>query len=225
MSETQVPDEKLGQEALGHLSVSSRIGNEKSPKSFSLEDLKNMFKGSVEDEIVEMIWQDSNEKSEIALSFLSEMCPIHPLPPTPKPINTWSNIVADATNQPVAVQSVRPKAKSIQQKQIKCEIADTIKNRVRKHERILIIMRGVPGCGKSSLAKKMQGNGVVLSTDDYFVNSYGEYYFDPRSLPEAHSWNQRRADREMKASTNPIIIDNTNLDAWEMQPYICMALR
>ena len=38
-------------------------------------------------------------------------------------------------------------------------------------------------------------------------------------------WNHRRAEKQIRASKNPIIIDNTNLEAWEMQPYICLAIR
>lgn len=206
-------------------SVSPRLG----ATQLTLEDLKSMFKASIESEVVEMIWQDSNGKSEIALSFLSEMCPLQPPQASslaPVLNRKWSNIaVAEPPKHNNSVQSVRPKTKPTNQKQSKCIIADNIKSRIKKRERILVIMRGVPGSGKSSLARKLQGNGVVLSTDDYFTNNYGDYYFDPRTLPEAHSWNQRRADREMKASTNPIVIDNTNLEAWEMQPYVCMALR
>lgn len=212
----------------GGLSVSSAENEETTP-IFTLEDLKNMFKTSIESEVVEMIWHNSDENSEVALSFLTEMCPAKPpelSSPASQSNNTWTSIVLAKPPKDVPVApSVRPKFKPTQRKLSKCGIVDTIKNRVKKRERILIIMRGVPGSGKSTLARKMQGSGVVLSTDDFFVNKFGEYYFNPHSLSEAHSWNQRRADREMKASTNPIIIDNTNLEAWEMQPYVFMALR
>lgn len=50
-------------------------------------------------------------------------------------------------------------------------------------------------------------------------------YFEFSALPDAHEWNRKRADRELKAGTNPVVIDNTNLEPWEMQPYIYLALR
>jgi len=50
-------------------------------------------------------------------------------------------------------------------------------------KRKCVIMRGLPGSGKSYLAKKIasewkDGESVVLSTDDYFMNEKGEYVFD-----------------------------------------------
>lgn len=35
-------------------------------------------------------------------------------------------------------------------------------------------------------------SGVILSTDDYFVNSHGIYQHDATLLQQAHWWNQRR---------------------------------
>jgi len=35
-------------------------------------------------------------------------------------------------------------------------------------------------------------NGVILSTDDYFVNHQGVYQHDSRFLQQAHMWNQQR---------------------------------
>ena len=43
-----------------------------------------------------------------------------------------------------------------------------------EEERTLILMRGVPGSGKSTKAKLLAGNkGVVYSTDDFFINKHG----------------------------------------------------
>ncbi|XP_048449881.1 NEDD4-binding protein 2-like 2, partial [Rhincodon typus] len=66
-------------------------------------------------------------------------------------------------------------------------------------------------------------NGVVLSTDDYFCQN-GVYCFDPNYLGEAHEWNQNRAKQSMDEGRSPIIIDNTNIQAWEMKPYAQMAV-
>jgi len=35
-------------------------------------------------------------------------------------------------------------------------------------------------------------NGIILSTDDYFVDYQGVYQHDSRLLQEAHMWNQQR---------------------------------
>ncbi|XP_032358559.1 NEDD4-binding protein 2-like 2 [Etheostoma spectabile] len=91
---------------------------------------------------------------------------------------------------------------------------------------VLILMRGLPGSGKSTLARERLSagpRGVILSTDDYFVHRDG-YCYDPGLLGAAHEWNQNRAEAAMHDGRSPIIIDNTNTQAWEMKPYVKMAL-
>ncbi|XP_059371069.1 NEDD4-binding protein 2-like 2 [Carassius carassius] len=91
---------------------------------------------------------------------------------------------------------------------------------------VLILLRGVPGSGKSTLARELMStgpNGVILSTDDYFFQDNG-YEFDSALLGDAHDWNQKRAEQAMLEGRSPVIIDNTNVKAWEMKPYVQMAL-
>jgi hypothetical protein len=38
------------------------------------------------------------------------------------------------------------------------------------------------------LKRKIKLNGIVLSTDDYFINKKGVYVFDKRKLNDAHSF-------------------------------------
>ncbi|XP_056139785.1 NEDD4-binding protein 2-like 2 [Lampris incognitus] len=90
----------------------------------------------------------------------------------------------------------------------------------------LILMRGLPGSGKSTLARKLLStgqNGLILSTDDYFTHVDG-YFYDPSLLSEAHNWNQSRAKEAMHKGQSPVIIDNTNIEAWEMKPYVQMGM-
>uniref|UniRef100_H3ALK5 NEDD4 binding protein 2 like 2 n=1 Tax=Latimeria chalumnae TaxID=7897 RepID=H3ALK5_LATCH len=97
---------------------------------------------------------------------------------------------------------------------------------VRPHLKVLILMRGVPGSGKSTLAQEVlaqhANEGLVLSTDDYFYHN--GYSFDGKLLGDAHEWNQNRARDAMNHGRSPIVIDNTNTQAWEMKPYVGMAL-
>ncbi|XP_066555836.1 uncharacterized protein LOC136746884 isoform X2 [Amia ocellicauda] len=91
---------------------------------------------------------------------------------------------------------------------------------------VLILMRGVPGSGKSTMAKELLSagpDGVVFSTDDFFNKDEG-YTYDPGLLGDAHDWNQKRAREAMDQGHSPIIIDNTNTQAWEMKPYVKLAL-
>ncbi|XP_018520812.1 NEDD4-binding protein 2-like 2 isoform X2 [Lates calcarifer] len=91
---------------------------------------------------------------------------------------------------------------------------------------VLILMRGLPGSGKSTLARELLStgpSGLILSTDDYFAHKDG-YRYEPGLLGVAHEWNQSRAKGAMHDRRSPIIIDNTNIQAWEMKPYVKMAL-
>ncbi|XP_009288548.1 PREDICTED: NEDD4-binding protein 2-like 1 [Aptenodytes forsteri] len=70
--------------------------------------------------------------------------------------------------------------------------------------------------------KRDYPSAVVLSTDDFFIEN-GVYMFEPDFLEDAHKWNQKRAHKAMKNGKSPVIIDNTNIHAWEMKPYVMMA--
>ncbi|MBI4919502.1 ATP-binding protein [archaeon] len=85
----------------------------------------------------------------------------------------------------------------------------------------LILMRGLPGSGKSTIANSL--DGLVLSTDDFFIKK-GVYKFNVRQAGIAHGWNQKRAKDAMSRGESLVIIDNTNITASEMKPYVKMAL-
>lgn len=83
----------------------------------------------------------------------------------------------------------------------------------------LIILRGVSGSGKSTLAKNLVQNGVINSTDDYFMIN-GEYVFDSTKLAKYHKLNRLKTENDMQNNISPIIIDNTNLKKREIKPYV-----
>ncbi|XP_070841786.1 NEDD4-binding protein 2 [Chaetodon trifascialis] len=100
-------------------------------------------------------------------------------------------------------------------------------SRLRLEGKVLVLLRGAPGSGKSTLARALvehNPGGVKLSTDDYFT-LHGNYQFDPTALGEAHAWNHKRAKEAFERGANPIIIDNTNMQGWEMRPYVVQALK
>ncbi|KYO26403.1 NEDD4-binding protein 2-like 2 isoform B [Alligator mississippiensis] len=82
------------------------------------------------------------------------------------------------------------------------------------------------GQGKTTVSRVLLGqsrDGVVFSTDDYF-NQQDGYTYNAGQLGDAHDWNQKRARQAMEQGKSPIIIDNTNTQAWEMKPYVETAL-
>ena len=84
----------------------------------------------------------------------------------------------------------------------------------------LYIMRGLPGSGKSTLAKQL--GGIIFSTDDFFMID-GQYCFDGSKLGLYHNLNQRRTEDAMRQKQPVIVVDNTNIEAWQMKPYVNLA--
>lgn len=84
-----------------------------------------------------------------------------------------------------------------------------------------IIMRGIPGSGKSSHAHDLTGpHGAIHSTDDYFVGRDGLYHFEPRKLRENHAKNLAAFKRSLEQGLDPVVCDNTNTQYWEYKPYV-----
>ncbi|XP_037383041.1 NEDD4-binding protein 2-like 2 isoform X2 [Talpa occidentalis] len=95
-----------------------------------------------------------------------------------------------------------------------------------KLQKLLILLRGLPGSGKTTLSRILLGqsrDGIVFSTDDYFLHQDG-YRYNVNQLGDAHDWNQNRAKQAINQGRSPVIIDNTNTQAWEMKPYVEMAI-
>jgi predicted kinase len=88
----------------------------------------------------------------------------------------------------------------------------------------IILLRGLPGSGKSSLAKLMSNalTGFV-EADMYFIQN-GEYKFDASKLRQAHAWCQNQVKEWMGPNgLDEIIVSNTFTQEWEMQPYFELA--
>lgn len=104
--------------------------------------------------------------------------------------------------------------------------------------RTLILMRGLPGSGKTFKARKIAesyGDSAVcliLATDDLYVDKDGVYRYRPELAGIAHRWNQSRMREACKTWPKltssygkdlVIIIDNTNIGLYEMRPYVEIA--
>ena len=81
----------------------------------------------------------------------------------------------------------------------------------------VIILRGLPGTGKTSIANQM--NGVVCSADEFMVCSDGNYAFNPERLAECHNKCFEKFVAVLNIGATPIVA-NTNTERWEMSRYI-----
>lgn len=86
-----------------------------------------------------------------------------------------------------------------------------------------VIMRGVPGSGKSTIAKLLVGEtGVIHSTDNYFYVE-GVYSFSPSLLSQNHEKNFEAFCESLKKDVPIVICDNTNVKRTHFAHYISAA--
>ncbi|MGI9894429.1 ATP-binding protein [Vibrio natriegens] len=85
----------------------------------------------------------------------------------------------------------------------------------------LILIRGLPGSGKTTLAKQLipMLDAKHFEADMYFEKESGEYHFNPQQLPQAHEWCFRQARRWLNQGKT-VIVSNTFVRLWEMKRYL-----
>lgn len=94
----------------------------------------------------------------------------------------------------------------------------------------IIILRGVPGSGKSFIARNSSeyhndpSRFAICSADDFFVKD-GTYKFIPEFTPDAHA-HCLQLFLKVLSEKEIVIVDNTNSQLWEYQiyGYICEIL-
>lgn len=86
--------------------------------------------------------------------------------------------------------------------------------------KILFLVRGVPGCGKTTLVKSL--NASAVSADEYFIDKDGNYNWRPEKVKDAHEWCQNKVDNWMQQCDN-VAVHNTFTREWEMEPYFKLA--
>lgn len=89
----------------------------------------------------------------------------------------------------------------------------------------LILLRGLPGAGKSTLAKLLSENGKypVFSIDSYFTNEKGEYNFKFDENHKAYKACEQLTFEAMQNNIPKIFVDNTFTLDWEIEPYFKLA--
>ena len=84
----------------------------------------------------------------------------------------------------------------------------------------VVIIRGLPGSGKSTIAKLLSGY-EHFEADQFFYSEDGRYDYDPTKVKEAHADCNRRV-REALTQGKNVVISNTFTRIFEFEPYLKM---
>ena len=87
--------------------------------------------------------------------------------------------------------------------------------------RTLYLIRGLPGSGKTTLAKRLTDQ--VFEADQFFEQPNGTYRFDRALIGSAHNACQQHTEAAMQRDEPIIAVSNTFTQHWEMGPYIGLA--
>lgn len=88
-------------------------------------------------------------------------------------------------------------------------------------EKALYLIRGLPGAGKTTLARSL--GGTVVSADDFMIDCEGNYSFDPAMLSWCHRCCQNVVEHRMRRDVPKIAVANTFTREREMQFYVDLA--
>ncbi|WP_298827471.1 AAA family ATPase [uncultured Piscinibacter sp.] len=89
------------------------------------------------------------------------------------------------------------------------------------HPYRLVLIRGLPGSGKSTMAAQLAERGYVHFETDQFFERGGRYRFHQHLLREAHAWCEYRVEAALEAGRS-VVVANTFTRLWEMDAYLSM---
>jgi predicted kinase len=86
----------------------------------------------------------------------------------------------------------------------------------------LVLLRGLPGSGKSTAAK-LFNKAPHFEADMYFMDADGNYQFDVAKIKDAHNWCRHSTMDAMKKGYPIVVVSNTFTQEWEMEAYYLLA--
>jgi broad-specificity NMP kinase len=91
-------------------------------------------------------------------------------------------------------------------------------------EKEAVILKGIPGCGKSTVAKMIAGEtGSVHEADSFFYDDEGNYNFDFKLLGKAHMQCLANFTKDIEAGVPRVIQSNTNTSLKAYKDYMKVA--
>jgi predicted kinase len=84
----------------------------------------------------------------------------------------------------------------------------------------LILVRGLPGAGKSTFVDLLRVN-IKIAADDFFTDSAGAYHWNAALLPDAHRWCYEEAEMFLKQGYD-VAVHNTFARDCDLRKYISL---
>ncbi len=83
----------------------------------------------------------------------------------------------------------------------------------------VVIIRGLPGAGKSSFAELIVQPNIVIEADQFFIGKDNCYVFNPSKIKDAHEDAFRRFCSALNQQMDKIVVSNTSTQKWEFERY------
>lgn len=91
------------------------------------------------------------------------------------------------------------------------------------NEKLVIIMRGITGSGKTTYLQNNYPNAFICSANDYFTDKDGNYNFIGPEVPQSHEYCKNAFVAALRNSLSLIAVDNTAIKLWEFDFYLQLA--
>ena len=90
----------------------------------------------------------------------------------------------------------------------------------------LILIRGIPGSGKSTFANRMMltiDRCCHIEADMFFTDTDGVYTYDRTKIKKAHDWCYTNTVKMLESKVT-VIVSNTFTEKWQYQRYVDYAI-
>lgn len=84
----------------------------------------------------------------------------------------------------------------------------------------IVLIRGVPGSGKTTKARTEYPNHVLCEADQFFETDAG-YKYDGSKIKDAHEYCFNKARKSLMMDLD-VVVANTFTRVWEMQKYLSL---
>jgi predicted kinase len=86
----------------------------------------------------------------------------------------------------------------------------------------LVLVRGIPGSGKSTFAQKVAALGFMHVENDQFFMKNGQYQYDPERIGHAVAWARRLVQSHLEAGRR-VVVANTFVRVEHLEEMLAMA--